>query len=114
MMEAMPTTVHTHQNEVVELPKDKASVQKLLRRHGMKSLAVDGVEDPRAERIGADWCSVVRVYCRTRQRLSADNVMRRCAETVAFVCPPGEDMVVVRLEGWVVRGLEYDEVFSQR
>lgn len=93
----MTTTVRTHQQEVVELPKDKPSVYKLLRRHNMKSLTISLIEEPRQTRAGA----VARVYCTTRPRLAADGIMKRRATTVVFLYD-GEELTVTRLDGWPV------------
>jgi hypothetical protein len=82
-------TVRTHQQEIVELPRDKSSAQKTLRRYGMKGFSVSLIEDP--AQVGP--YAVVRVYCWTRPRLSSDNTMKKRAMTVVFGCSEDDEEV---------------------
>jgi hypothetical protein len=88
----------THGLEVVELPQDRATAQKILRRFNRKGLKIESIESPRRHRDGS---FSSRIYALTQPKLAADNTMKRRAVTVVFILD-GNEITAHDFDGWVV------------
>jgi hypothetical protein len=89
--------------QAVELPRDKAQVQKMLRRYGHKGLKIESIEPPRGHKDGT---ATARVYALTQPKLTEVAPERfemlRAAVTVVFVYDPDEGVYTRAHVGWVV------------
>lgn len=92
----MATEVRSDQILKAELPRTKQAARELMKRRGIKGLAIKDLEANAGE---------MRAFCLTSPRLTlrADgaNAMDRHPATVVFR-PDGDDVAVERADGWVV------------